>query len=114
MHAIEIDEVKRYRGVGSTLNSVILLGVVAGLAAIGAQVPDGQYSTLKCAFEEAADGATNAAAPQIPATCGPTVAAVDSAPAAPVQSASSLRYGVPEASTVLDPGAVAEPLPPTF
>jgi hypothetical protein len=114
MHAIEIDEGKRFRGAGSTVNSVILLSVVVGLAAIGAQAPDGQYATLKCAFEGVPGDAVHAAAPQAPGTCGPTGTAEASAPAASDRPAMTARYGVPEASTALGPDAVAEPLPPTF
>jgi hypothetical protein len=86
MNAIAHDEGKRHEGIGSTLNSVILLSLVVGLAAIGAQAPDDQFMATTGGF-----GA-----------------------ASPVQRATATNYGVPEASKVLDPDAVADPLPPTF
>jgi hypothetical protein len=86
MNAIENDEVKRNEGIGSTLNSVIVLSLVAGLAAIGAQAPDDQFMATTGGY----------------------------GPATPVQRATATNYGVPEASKVLDRDAVADPLPPTF
>jgi hypothetical protein len=73
MHTNENDDMKRSRGIGAAVASIIVLSAAAGFAAIGAQ-----------------------------------------APAAPAPSATTAMYGVPDASTALDPAAAAEPLPPTF
>lgn len=108
MHAIDKEEANRHRGTGSTLNSVILLSLVVGLAAIGAQAPDGQYAALNCAHGAAEVGATGDAAPGIAEICGTGTSR------APARAATVAAYGVPEASSALDPDAVAEPLPPTF
>jgi len=109
MHAIDDTEFKRYRAIRAALGATILAGVVAGLAAIGAQAPERQHMTLNCAYEPGAAGTMNDALSEIPDACAPNPAT----PATPPPGAAA-RYGVPDAAASLDPRAQPEPLPPTF
>lgn len=114
MNVLENDEVKRFRAIGAFVNSAILLSLVAGIVVIGAQAEDRQNLTLNCAYESAAGATMSDAIPEIPDICGTTGTAQAPAPAASVQPATAAKYGVPEASTVLDAGTAPEPMPATF
>ncbi len=114
MQAIDDLEVKRYRTMGAIARSVILLGVLAGLAAIGAQAPERRHMTLNCAYDPAATGTMSDAALEIPGACDTATREPSAATGAASGPATSAKYGVPDAATSLDPGAAVEPLPPTF
>lgn len=109
MHAFDDPEVKRYKAMGAALSTLVVLGVVAGLAAIGAQAPDRQHMTLNCAYDPSAVTTMTDAMPEIPGACA-------TGPAAPEDAAvrAEPKYGVPDASTALDPRAEPAAQPPTF
>lgn len=111
MHAIEDPEVKRFRSIRAAGGAVILAGVLAGLAAIGAQAPERQYMTLNCAYDPAATGTLTDAVSEIPAVCAPAATATADL-AADVAPLSAHR--VPDASAVDFPAAGAGHQPPTF
>jgi hypothetical protein len=102
MYATVDPEVKRYRATGAALRATILLGVVAGLAVVGARSPDRPQDALLCAHDPAATGTMNDA---MPGVCG-TAGADSPSPGA--------VHRVPEAAAVLDPNAPIEAQPPTF
>ena len=112
LHAPDDPDLKRYRAIRAALGATILTGLVAGLAAIGAQSPDRQHMTLNCAYDPAATGTLSDAPSEIPAICA--TAAARSAPPAEAALPENARYGVPDAATAEFPSAEPEPLPPTF
>jgi hypothetical protein len=114
MNVLENDEVKRFRAIGAFVNSAILLSLVAGIVTIGAQAEDRQYVTLNCAYASATGDTMSDAIPEIPDICGTTGTTQASASAASSQPAAAAKYGVPDASTVLDAGTAPEPMPATF
>lgn len=105
-------DLKRYRALRAALGATILAGLVAGLAAIGAQAPDRQHMTLNCAYDPAATGTLSDAQSEIPAICA--TAPGRSAPSAGAARPDRAAYGVPDAATARFPSAEPEPLPPTF
>ena len=109
MHAFDDPEVKRYKAMGAALGTLVVLGVVTGLAAIGAQAPDRQHMTLNCAYDPSAVTTMTDAMPEIPGACA-------AGPAAPEAAAARAepRYGVPDAATALDPRAEPAAQLPTF
>lgn len=107
-NAIEDPEVKRYRLIGAGLRTLIVFGVVAGLAAIGANAPERRHMTLNCAYDPAATGTLSDAPDDVSRLCA------DNSVQAEKPAATGGQHGVPDASTVLDPRAEPEPLPPTF
>ena len=111
MHAIEDPEVKRFRSIRAAGGAVILAGVVAGLAAIGARAPERQYMTLNCAYDPAATGTLTDAVSEIPAACAP--ASTATATFAPDEARGG-AHRVPDASAVDFPAAGADHQPPTF
>jgi hypothetical protein len=111
MHAIEDPEVNRFRTIRAAGGAVILAGLLAGLAAIGAQAPERQYMTLNCAYDPAATGTLSDAVSEIPAACAP--AATATAAVAPDEERPG-AHRVPDASAVDFPAASANHQPPTF
>jgi hypothetical protein len=109
MNTFDDPEVKRYRTMGAALSTFVVLGVVAGLAAIGAQSPDRQHLTLNCAYDPSALTTMTDAMPEIPGACATGSAAREAA-----ASRAEPRYGVPDAATALDPRAEPAEQPPTF
>jgi hypothetical protein len=52
MNATESPEMKQYRTVTAVTRTVVLLGVVAALAAIGAHSPDASLASTNCASKD--------------------------------------------------------------
>ena len=107
-NAIDDPEVKRYRLVGAALRTVIAFGVVAGLAAIGANAPERRHMTMNCAYDPAATGTLSDASGDVSSLCA------DNSVEAEKPAVATGQHSVPDASTALDPRAEPEPLPPTF
>lgn len=112
LHVPDDPDLRRYRAIRAALGATILAGLVAGLAAIGAQSPERQHMTLNCAYDPAATGTLSDAQPEIPAICA--TAPARSAPPADGPRDDRAAYGVPDAATAKFPSAEPEPLPPTF
>ena len=106
MQAINTAEVRKYKAVGAAYRAVILLGVVAGLAAIGAQAPQRDYVTLNCAYDPSVTGTMTDAVPEIPGLCA--------SPAPARDRATTARHAVPEASSIVGTASGDEVQPPTF
>jgi len=100
------DELKRDRNLGAAVIAVIVASVTVTILAAGAQANDRQRLVLDCAFEPSAATRTPDAVSRRPGTCGTTALAA--------LAGSTSRYGVPEASEVLDRTAAPEPMAPTF
>ena len=104
MNALETPEVRKYRTIRAALGAVILLGLVAGLATIGAQAPKRDYVTFNCAYDPSATGTLTDAVPEIPDPC--YRAAATPRRAAP--------HAVPSAASAVGTAPDDEVQPPTF
>jgi hypothetical protein len=108
MNATESPEMKQYRTVAAVTRTVVLLGVVAALAAIGARAPDASIAATNCAYAAAPTGTLSDATLELSAACGG--GALESVEPATAEA----KYGVPDAKTALDPRAQPEAQPATF
>lgn len=107
MHANESPEVKHYRTVAAVVRGAVLVGLVAGLAAIGSQAPERTLMSLNCAYSPSSAGTLTDASLELSAACG---GAVEEAGPAAVP----VRHGVPDAKGSLDARLQPEPQPATF
>ncbi len=106
MQVVETAEVRKYKAAGAALRAAILLGVVAGLAAIGARAPRHDHVTLNCAYDPSVTGTMSDAMPEIPGLCDKRSAATE--------QPSSSRHAVPDASSAVGSASGDEIQPPTF
>ncbi len=106
MNTLETMEVRRYRNLGNAMRALILLGVVAGLAAIGAQAPQRDHVTLNCAYDPVVTGTISDATPAIPDVCA--------SPAPDVPPVARSGHSVPDASSTVGAASGDEVQPPTF
>lgn len=107
MNANESPEVKHYRTVAAVVRGAVLVGVVAGLAAIGLQAPDHTRMSMNCAYTPTTGTSLSDASLELTNVCG---GAVEEAPPA----ATAAKYGVPDAKSSLDARAQPDPQPATF
>lgn len=109
MNATESPELRQYRTAAAVTRTVVLLGVLAGLAAISATAPDAsRTATMNCAYAAAPTGTLSDAPVDLPGEC--TIAVQGSAEPVVAEA----KFGVPDAKSALDPRAEAEVQPATF
>lgn len=102
-------ESRRIRAKAAVLQATVLVAVIAGLLALGATAPDRKRMAINCAIDTSGSVTASDAMLELTSACpGATQAATG-----PATNADA-RYGVPAASSVLDPRAEPEPQPPTF
>jgi hypothetical protein len=108
MNTTESPDIKHYRAVAVVTRSIVLMGVIAGLFAIGATAPNRSVAALDCTYAAAPAAILTDAGTGFPDACA------NAGPASARPAAPEARHGVPDAKTALDPRAEAEPLPATF
>jgi len=108
MNTIESPETRQYRKFAAVARSVVLLGAIAALAAIGAHSPERSQASLNCTYAAAPTGSVSDATMEYPGPCGTSL------PQGSEPAVAATDFAVPDAASVLDPRAEPEPQPDTF
>jgi len=106
-------ESRRIRAKAAVLQATVLVAVIAGLLALGATAPDRKRMAINCAIDTSGSVTASDAMLELTSACPGATQAATGPATAPATNAHA-RYGVPAASSVLDPRAEPEPQPPTF